>query len=245
MAKGVDPNKDPADNLAALAAQVNGAPELALLLAKGVDINRNPTGRSWSMDSAILARDPVVLEEMLTGKPSLANDSSFDVYEILTSSLPRTEAYADMLGSHGPVDDEAAFVRKLKLSWRRNMTSMQRTPNRQDAIILAVEAHFSTKLIQALLDAGADPNKKNAAGKSAVDIAADTRSVAGVAAARHEASLCGFAQGLQDSRELALGGNVDVGGRYVPHAFGGWHGQPRVDVRLPTHVERGEWGGTY
>ena len=169
LAKGVDPNKDPHDNLAALAAFRNSAPMLALLLKAGVDINRNPTGNSWSMDCAIAAPDPNVLEEMLTGKPNAASDSAFDVYEDLTSTLPRQEAYADLLGKRRPVDEEAAFLRKLSM-----LIAAKYDINDADdktgktALILAVDAHFSAMLVWALHSAGADSYQKDKDGKSAL-----------------------------------------------------------------------------
>jgi ankyrin repeat protein len=178
LAKGVDPNKDPHDNLAALAAFRNSAPMLALLLKAGVDINRNPTGNSWSMDYAIAALDPTVLQEMLTGKPNAASDSAFDVYEGLIGTLPRKEAYADMLGKFRPVDEEALFLRKLQM-----LIAAKYDINGADdktgktALILAVEAHFSPKLIQALFSVGADPYLEDKDGKSAVDLAADSRQI--------------------------------------------------------------------
>jgi hypothetical protein len=179
LAKGVNPNDDKVANLAALAARKSEADILALLLKANVDINRNPGGRWWSLDNAIIAKDPRILEEMLKGKPDGKSETSSDLYSSLVWTMPRTEAYADLLGAHGPVDDEAAFLHKLQL-----LADAKYDLNDADgksgktALILAVEAHFSTKLIQAMLVAGADPNKKDATGKSAADIAADTRQLA-------------------------------------------------------------------
>ena len=176
LAKGVDPNKETGDNLAALAAEVKGAQELALLLKTGVDINLRAARGLSSMEWAILANDPVILEEMLTGKPSRESDSSFDVYEMLISTLPRTETHADVVGKLGPVDAEAAFLKKLPM-----LVAAKYDINASDeksgktALMLAVENHFSPRLIQAMVAAGADPHKKDGEGKSAVDIAVDTR----------------------------------------------------------------------
>ena len=176
LAKGVDPNKDPHDNLAALAAFRNSASVLEVLLKAGVDINRNPPGISWALDCAVAAQDPAVLQEMLTRKTNAANDSAFDVYEGLIGTLPRKEAYADMLGKFRPADEEALFLRKLQMliAAKYDIDGADDKTGKT-ALILAVDAHFSPKLIQALLSAGADPYRKDKNGKSAVDLAADTR----------------------------------------------------------------------
>jgi hypothetical protein len=174
--KGVNPNADPVANLAALAARKSEAEVLVCLLRAKVDLNRNPGGRWWSVENAILAKDPGILQEMLKGKPDGKSETSSDLYEDLVWTMPRTEAYADTLGKYGPVDDEAAFLRKLQLlvAAKYDINAADEKTGKT-ALVLAVEAHFSTKLIQAMLTAGADPNKKDGEGKSAADIAADTQ----------------------------------------------------------------------